>query len=234
MRLRFDGWIAGLGTTGGIRLVVGHWPASPFGPFSDVMVEHPDGRRVLLAPTERVGRFVAGTYTFEQVQVVPVSVTRRGAAWTVTAGPLTLRFETGGRGGLGWLLRAVPPPLARWLPWVRLIDRPARLVRGVRTYGSAGNGRREWYAARDSHRILTVTGEWCGVELGRLSEIDPPVRFGFGSAPRGPALVRVTTTVEVPVGGVEAGTAAPGVPESGFARNRRTNRRNLFGRPAGG
>src|SRR5688572_18537422 len=64
VRMRFNGWIAGLGTASGTRLVVGHWPDSPFGPVTDVMVEHADGRRVLLAETEELGRFVAETYSF--------------------------------------------------------------------------------------------------------------------------------------------------------------------------
>ena len=33
---------------------------------------------------------------------------------------------------------------------------------------------------------------------GNLAAVDPPVRFGFGSTPRFPALARVTTTVEMP------------------------------------
>ncbi|BCY13246.1 hypothetical protein L3i22_083340 [Actinoplanes sp. L3-i22] len=197
-RVRFDGWIAGVGMSAGPRLVVGHWVDSPFGAVTDVMVEHRDGRRVLLAPDPELGRFIAETYSFDEVRVVPTAMRRAGNAWTVTAGGLTLRFETGGRGALGGLLRLVPAPLAGRLSWVRLVDRPARLLRGVRTYGSAGNGRREWYAARDLHRITAASGELDGTDLGRLTVLDPPVRFGFGSAPRSPALVRVTTTVELP------------------------------------
>ncbi|MDI6098759.1 hypothetical protein QLQ12_09125 [Actinoplanes sp. NEAU-A12] len=198
LRLLFDGWIAGVGTAGGTRLVVGHWPGSPFGPVTDVMVESPDGHRLLLAETGELGRFVADTYAFDEVRIVPIAVARSGTAWAVTAGPLALRFSTGGRGPLGLLLRAVPAALARRLWWVRLIDAPARLLRGVRTYGSAGGGRREWYAARDLRRITAATAALDGVDLGRLAAVDPPVRFGFGSAPRSPALVRVTTTVEIP------------------------------------
>ena len=51
-RLRFDGWILGTGTASGTRVVVGHWPTSPLGPLSDVMVQRPDGTRVLLAPSQ--------------------------------------------------------------------------------------------------------------------------------------------------------------------------------------
>ncbi|MFI1996572.1 hypothetical protein [Actinoplanes sp. NPDC020271] len=197
-RLRFDGWIAGLGMTAGPRLVVGHWPESPYGPISDVMVEHPDGRRVLLAPHDEVAEFIAATYSFDEVRVVPTAVERHGPAWTVAAGPLGLRFSVGRRGALGYLLRVVPPALARQPRWVRLIDGPARLLQGVRTYGSAGNGRREWYGAQDLHHITGAAGVLDGVDLGRLTAIDPPVRFGFGSTPRSPSLVRVTTTVELP------------------------------------
>ncbi|MGW5372453.1 hypothetical protein ACWES4_30080, partial [Streptomyces sp. NPDC004011] len=54
--LRFDGWIAGAGTSSGTRLVLGHWLRSPFGPFSDVMLERADGHRLLLAPTPETAR----------------------------------------------------------------------------------------------------------------------------------------------------------------------------------
>jgi hypothetical protein len=203
VRVRFDGWIAGLGTTGGTRLVVGHWPGSPFGPVTDVMIERPDGHRLLLAVTAELAGFVAETYTFDEVRVVPITVDRSPSAWTVTAGPLRLEFTTGGRGVLGRLLHAVPTALAQHLLWVRLLDRPARLLRGVRTHGSAGNGRREWYAVRDLHRITTATATFDGAVLGGLAPVDPPVRFGFGSAPRSPALVRITTTVELRSGDQE-------------------------------
>jgi hypothetical protein len=198
-RARFDGWIAGLGTTSGTRVVLGHWPGSPFGPVTDVMVERADGHRRLLAGSAELGRFVADTYSFDDVHIVTTSVHREGPEWTVAAGPLKFRFTTGGRGALGQLLHTVPAPLARWRPWVRFIGLPARLVlRDVRTYGSAGNGRREWYAVQDLHRITRATIELDGVNLGGLADIDPPVRFGFGSTPRFPALVRVTTTVRLP------------------------------------
>ena len=51
-RQQFRGRIAGVGSTSGIRVVVGWWQDSPFGTFADAMVERADGHRMLLAPTE--------------------------------------------------------------------------------------------------------------------------------------------------------------------------------------
>jgi hypothetical protein len=197
-RLRFDGWIAGTGTASGTRIVLGHWPRSPFGPFSDVMLERPDGDRLLLAPTRQTADFVSGTYVFDTVRVVPVEVRVDGETWTVSAGPLDLRFATGRRELLGLLLRAVPGGLARQPVWCALLSLPARvLLPGVRTRGSARAGRREWYGARDLRPIRSVSAVFEGVDLGAMAPVVPPVRFGFGSAPRRPALTRVTTTVAV-------------------------------------
>jgi hypothetical protein len=68
----------------------------------------------------------------------------------------------------------------------------------VRATGSAGGGRREWYGARDQHRLTAVVGTLDGADLGGLAPVDPPVQFGFGSVPRMPTDVRVVTTVELP------------------------------------
>ncbi|MFJ4715266.1 hypothetical protein [Streptomyces sp. NPDC088785] len=198
-RLRFDGWIAGAGTASGTRLVVGYWPRSPWGPFADVMVEATDGRRELLAPTAQVADFVAGTYSFDTVTHCPVTVEPGPAAWRVSAGPLRLRLTTGRRDPLGHLLRAVPRRVAAAPAWAAVCDLPARLLMpGVRTRGSAGGGRREWYAALDHRPLTAVDATWDGADLGALRPVDPPVRFGFGSVPRGPSLTRVVSTVELP------------------------------------
>lgn len=198
LSLRFDGWIAGLGTASGTRLVLGHWPGSPFGLFSDVMVEGPDGHRLLLAPSRQVADFVAATYLFDEVRVVPVGVGVTGRRhWTVSAPPLDLRFSTGRRNLTGLALRAVPGPLAVSPGWLALWDRPARLLLGARTHATARAGRHQWYGARDLHPVVSATAVHEGRDLGGLAPVEPPVRFGSGSAPRPPSLVRVTTTVTV-------------------------------------
>jgi hypothetical protein len=193
---RFDGWIGGLGTAAGLRYVVGHWPHSPLGTFTDVMVERPDGHRLLLAPSAAVAEFVGATYTFDEVRYVPVDLRSQGDEFFLTAGPLHSRFTLGGRSALGLLLRAVPWRLATAPRWIATIDAIARRVLpGVRTVGSAGGGRTEYYGAQDLRRIVAATTTYDGVDQGALRPVAPPVRFGFGSTPTAPSWVRITTLI---------------------------------------
>lgn len=197
---RFDGRILGAGTSSGVRLVVGDWAGSPLGSFTDVMVATADDRRVLLAPTEAVADYVTSTYTFDEVVRCDVALTETaveaGTRWLVEAGPLVARLDLGSRTATGWLLAAVPGPLSRSRAFATLADPVARLVHpGVRTRGSAGNGRREYYGARDQHAVTRVAGTWQGRDLGRLGDVAPDPRFGFSSTPARPSLTRVTTTV---------------------------------------
>ncbi|MGW7386596.1 hypothetical protein [Streptomyces sp. NPDC054794] len=194
-RLRFDGWIAGIGTASGTRVVVGHWTRSPFGPFSDVMLERADGHRALFSPTWETADFITGTYTFDDVQVTPVRVNVVGPIWAVEAASLGLRLTVGRRGLPGFVLRAVPGALAAWPAWTVVTDPAARLWLGARTRGAAVDGRREWYGARDLSPVISATAVNEGRVLGPLAPFEPPVRFGFGSMPRRPCVVRVTTTV---------------------------------------
>ncbi len=195
-RERFTGRIAGVGSTSGVRVVIGRWDASPWGPFADVMIEDASGHRVLLAPDERVRDFVAATYSFDEVVVEPVHVDGEDP-WRVVTPSLDLSVTVGRRTALGHLLRVVPPALATSPTWCALIDPIARVVmRGVRTRGTAGQGRREWYGATSVHAVTTLSGTWRGVDLGDLTPVDPPCRFGFSSVPRRPSVTAVVTTVE--------------------------------------
>ena len=71
-------------------------------------------------------------------------------------------------------------------PAGRVTDPFARvLLRGVRTRGTAGNGRREYYGATDLHRLVDLAGSWRGLDLGALAPVAPEPGFGFGSTPGG-------------------------------------------------
>jgi hypothetical protein len=198
-RSRFRGHIAGLGSGSGVRVVVGHWPDTPLGPFSDAMVETPAGHRVLLAPRPEVRDFIAATYSFDEIRVEPVEVTVAGAIWSFRSASLTADFTRGRRTALGAALRCVPGPLAASPSWCAVTDPIARLVMdGVRTRGTAGNGRREWYGATDAHAVTSLAGAFDGADLGALADVDPACRFGFSSTPHRPTLTTVVTTVQQP------------------------------------
>jgi hypothetical protein len=198
-RLVFTGHIAGFGTRSGVRFVVGSWLESPFGRFADVMVENSDGERTLLAPSAEIAEFVSSTYTFDRTDLGVVTVDHAADGFTVTAPGLEVSATLGGPAPFDWLLRLVPTPLSRAPWWLRGINPVAsRLVSGVQTAGSAGNGRREYYGVRRTRRIATVEGRFRGVELGGVAALDPPVRFGFSSAPPTPQMVSVTTTIDMP------------------------------------
>ena len=162
------------------------------------MVETSQGHRVLLAPSSEVAEFICATYVFDEVRIEPVAVSVSTDRWTLRATSLELHIDLGSRTLLGRLLRLVPRRLATSPAWATAVDPVARVVlRGVRTRGTALEGRREFYGATDAHRVAGVAGEFDGAALGSIAPVDPPCRFGFSSTPRTPSVTDVVTTVVV-------------------------------------
>jgi hypothetical protein len=202
-----------VGSTSGVRVVVGWWHESPFGPFADAMVERADGHRLLIAPTAPVRDLVAATYVFDETRVEPVEVALRPApalecgsgrqshhfrtqSWDLASPSLSLSIEVGDRMPLGRLLRVVPGALAESPAWATVVDPVARVVLPrVRTRGVARAGRREYYGATDLHAVTAMAGVLDGIPLGDLRPVDPPCRFGFSSTPRSPCVTDVVTTI---------------------------------------
>ncbi len=201
MRLRFRGQIAGVGSGSGTRVVVGRWTDTPLGTFADAMVETAAGHRVLLAPRQEVADFIEATYSFDEVRLEPFAVTVADADWRVRSTSLSLDLAVGRRTPIGLALRAVPLRVAEAPAWCTVTDPFARvLLRGVRTRGTAGGSRREWYGATDARRVTSLRGSFDGADLGRLAAVDPPCRFGFSSTPRSPSVTTVVTTVSASAG----------------------------------
>jgi hypothetical protein len=197
VRLRFEGSIVGIGSEAGTRLILGIWSQSPFGEIVDIMVEYPGGHRMLIAPDVGVAEFIAGTYRFEEVRIEMTSAAIDRDRCTVTSETLRLIAGVGGRTSVGWMLQLVPGAIARSPRWCRAMDPVVRLVRpGVRTAGTAGGGRREFYCATDEHSVTSLQAVLDGNDLGGLRPVRPPVRFGFGSAPTKPSIVQVTTIID--------------------------------------
>jgi hypothetical protein len=197
LRQRFRGEIAGVGSTSGTRVVVGNWYDTPLGSFADAMVETAAGHRVLIASRQEVADFIRSTYAFDEVRIEPIEVVDRTFSWEVRSDSLELFFDIGDVTPTGRLLRTVPRSLAERPAWSTLVDPVARVVMpGVRTRGTAGNDRREWYGATDNRRITRIdAGSFDGVPLGDLANLDPPCRFGFSSTPKRPSVTTVVTTV---------------------------------------
>jgi hypothetical protein len=191
----FAGEICGVGSMLGVRIVIGRWPVSPFGPVADAMVEDPAGRRVFIAQDEALAGYVSSIYSFDDVVVGPVDCERSPDRLRFRGGPLWLDVTLGRRDVLGWALCTVPHRVALNETWVTFTDMVARgLLRGVRTRGTTPGGT-ELYAATDRHRVSAIRGSWNKTDLGDLRDVDPPVRFGFSSTPRRPSIVEITTMV---------------------------------------
>lgn len=196
MRRSFSGHIAGFGTTSGTRLVVGAWNRSPFGAFCDVMVEHPDGRRILIAPRADIAQFVASTYSFDEVRIEPVSV-RSDAEWSIHTRSLQARITPGRRHWVSAPLAVVPSMVRRTPWWAKACNPVAGLIMpGVQTFGTAGGGRHEWYAATEVRHLTQASATWESDDLGGLAAVTPPVRFGFASSPASPTLTTLTSYVQ--------------------------------------
>jgi hypothetical protein len=191
----FEGRIAGLGTSSGTRIVLGLWRRTPLGPFADAMIERADGERILIAPAREVAELVAGLYGFDRVLVEPLRARGEGRTLLVRSPALQLDVEVGRVSPLGVLLRSVPRPVARSWRFAAAVHPLARLlVPGAGTAGTAG-GAREYYGVTDARGITAASGAFEGEDLGGLTRLDPPVRFGFAQTPAAPTLVDVVTTV---------------------------------------
>lgn len=198
MRVRFTGEITGIGSASGIRVVVGNWATSPFGTVADAMVETAAGHRILIAPTPELAEFIAETYVFDEVRVEPTAMEMTEHGRRFRSDSLQLGVELGERTILGWLIALIPHRIATAPAWCAVTDPIARLLmRGVRTRGMAGGGRREWYGATEVRAVESITGQLDGRALGSLRPVEPPCRFGFSSTPTTPSITQVVTTIEL-------------------------------------
>jgi hypothetical protein len=189
-----DGIIAAAGFGSGDRVVVGHWAASPIGPFSDIMWAEPDDWRTLFVADERAKAFVTAVYEFDSVIVVPSlsvrwapsgSSSRLDASWTGAE----VSFNVG---------RALPfPPRPNWI--TQRIEAPiARTTMKVETYGVSPTGVYEWYRTK---RLRRITDGWAVVSGNDLGPIGPPTPtcgFGFSEPPPFASLTEVTPRLHDP------------------------------------
>ncbi len=157
------------------------------------MVELASGQRILLAPDAEVADFVSSTYGFDETRLVPVTASidagNDAQHLVVEAGPLRIRAVVGASSMLGYAAALLPKRLAVHPSWLRAVSPVAAwLSPGVRTAGSARDGRQEFYGVTGIRRIDSAVVNWDGRDAGPLARIQPPVRFGFSSVPSRPSI----------------------------------------------
>lgn len=200
----FEGAITAAGFTSGDSVVVGAWARSPLGMVIDVMWRRPDGERVLLAPSRKVADYVSGLYTFDTVEVVPITGRLTRSRLSVVAGPLDLRVDLAAPDWRSWLFALRPRALRRSPRWIALEDRLARPfvglliggAAGVRAAGIAPGGQKEFYGVDDwravDDAVLTVDGR----DAGPMADLPADFGVGLSAFPTTPASVRVGTLIQ--------------------------------------
>jgi hypothetical protein len=174
------GSITSVGFASGHRFVVGCWDVSPIGPFADVMWANPDGERTLLA-TEHAAEFITGVYPFDLVRHTPVEVVRDGTSFEVRTDPVELRLVLSRL----WLPF---PPRPRWVT-ATVENAIARLILGVRSFGTSPTGVDEWYRTRTIRLIRSGQATVGGSPGGELGTVARPIGFGFTDPPERPSHV---------------------------------------------
>lgn len=183
----FKGRITSSGFSTGDRIVVGAWNESPFGEFTDIMWAKPDGRRVLIAPNQEVADYVDAMYSFDKIEIQDITIKHGENNLSVDCNSMKLEFE--------WN-RGFRIPFKRSLFFIATVELFfAKLFFGTRTHGVTKNHRKEWYAIDRVSKITNANATISGQNLGRMSSMDEPCKFGFSEAPKKPSSCEVRTHI---------------------------------------
>lgn len=162
--------------------------------MNDVMWAQPDGRRVLLAPSEAVAAFVTAVYRFDHVDIGAVEVETTPDGLRVDAGCLRMTVTA----GRWW---PIPLTFLRTPAVTRYIEGPiARAVMGVHTYGITPSGVHEWYQADSYRSLVTGSASRDRHDLGPMGPLEPSLGVGVSEPPRRPSIVGVRPLLWDPSG----------------------------------
>ena len=183
----FSGRITSSGFDSGDRIVVGAWKTSKFGEFTDIMWAKPDGTRVLIAPTQEIADYVTDMYTFDEVILENITTTQGGRNLKINCSSMELEFT--------WN-RGFSIPFKRSLFFISTVELFfAKLLFSTRTYGITKNNRKEWYAIDRVSKVVQATAKIKGIDVGSLTPMNEPCKFGFSEAPKKPSSCVVRTHI---------------------------------------
>ena len=175
----FKGRISSCAFSSGDRVVVGDWYESPLGRFSDVMWAGPDGKRTLIAPSMKVAEYLNSIYSFEETIITDLDVILKDNEMSLKSEKLELNFEW----DKGWKI-----PFKRSLFFIAAVEGIfARILFGTKTHGRTKDNRKEWYAIDRVSKITTASASIDGQDLGSMTSMSKPCKFGFSEAPKKPS-----------------------------------------------
>ena len=184
----FQGRISSCSFESGDRIVVGDWMSSPFGRFTDIMWAKPDGHRVLIAPNSTIAEYVEELYTFDEIQIQDIDIENEERTLSLKSEGLALDFEW----NKGWRI-----PFRRSLFFIATVELFfARVFFGTRTHGTTKNNRKEWYAIDHVSKIIKGSATIHGQDVGDISSMTNPCKFGFSEAPKQPSSCEVRTHIQ--------------------------------------
>ena len=183
----FQGRITSSGFQTGDRVVVGTWNSSPFGNFTDIMWARSDGTRILIAPNQEIADYVTDMYSFDDVLLEEIDVKEEGRNLSVKCKTMELEFS--------WK-KGFAIPFKRSLLFIATVELFfARLIFSTRTYGLTRNNRREWYAIDRVSNLSHASANISGEDMGDMTPMSQPCKFGFSEAPKKPASCEVRTHI---------------------------------------
>ena len=175
----FKGRISSCAFSSGDRIVVGDWYDSPLGRFSDVMWARPDGKRTLIASSKKVVEYLNSIYSFEETIITDLDIILKDNEMLLKSEKLVLNFKW----DKGWKI-----PFKRSLFFIAAVEGIfARILFGTKTHGRTKNGRKEWYAIDRVSKITTASASIDGQDLGVMTPMLKPCKFGFSEAPKKPS-----------------------------------------------
>lgn len=184
----FSGRITSSGFSSGDRIVIGDWKDSPFGSFTNIMWAKSDGTRVLISPSKKLAGYVSSIYSFEEINIADIEVTREKRSISVKAGNLEVRMFWG-----------VTFPLPFWRPkW--FISTFEKLIAekffNTSTYGITNDGRKEWYSIRGISKVIDAEAKIDGISLGGSVNFEMNACFGFSEPPSWPSSVTLKSYID--------------------------------------
>ena len=190
--LIFDGQIFSSGFESGDRIVIGNWKYTPFGKFTDIMWAKPDGKKVLIAPNQKLIDFISSMYEFDEYIISSFSIEEKSNQILIKSDQIVCELE--------WS-KGIKIPFRRPLWFISSLEYiVAFIFFRTKTNGLTNDGRQEWYAIEKVSNLSSAKASINGKDLGKMTNFEPKATFGFSEPRKRPSAVELKSHIERKVG----------------------------------